>query len=182
MSKIELLKISIERAIENNDFSFLESLLDNLSLDVFIEDDEGMEYFSKYANFILDLIEVNLLFKELKGDVWDVASSLLLKKSYDLSIIIFIILKLFNYLVERKEFEPQLKILQLINNCLDVYPTNENLHLLKIYFIYEILGFQVDWDYVRKIISLLSRENILILKDILKDEYLPEDIKERLDD
>jgi len=217
MSKIELLRISINKAIEEEDFSFLENIIDSIPIDILYEDSESLGYFFEslkeyaqknyekakylaslsylkgltYAKSILNLIEIKIFFNELNNCLIDNSKlneiySLIIKNSDDLTVVTLIIIKLFNYFSKnypsnQKSEDPKIRILNLINECIRINPKNQNIHLLKLSFIYDVLNFEVDWDYIDNLIDILSKENSVVMMDILKDHNIPENIKLKIE-
>ncbi|MCS7165961.1 MAG: hypothetical protein RMJ51_06825 [Candidatus Calescibacterium sp.] len=180
MDKIELLKISIRKALENNDTDFLEGLIDLLPLDIInsIEDEDillGLYEYSqanyekakylasiaylkgvKQAKIILDLIETNALFQQQPSD--NSILSYIIKKSDDILIITLTILRYYRYLIQREVIAPEAKILRIINTAIQIYPKLHNFYILKAYIITEIFQQELDPDFMEYIERRLPKE------------------------
>lgn len=192
----ELLRISINKALESSDFDFLEKLLDYLSADIlenlYKEDYllwaiyeysrknyEKAKYFAyicqlkniKESQIILDLIECSLIFEpqtsKKNKTIEDKIISFLLKKSDDIFIITFTILKYFKYLVDHQATEIDKKILSVINSAIKLCPKAYNLQILKIYVLYEIFKCELEKEYLEEILENLPSESKEILKHLI---------------
>ncbi|MCS7244291.1 MAG: hypothetical protein RMJ36_06125 [Candidatus Calescibacterium sp.] len=191
MNKLELLKASINKAIQNNDTKFIEDLIDLLSIDILenMEDEweyllrglyeycksdyEKAKYFAnmayskgiRQAQIILDLIESSNLFQNVPDE--NKILSFIIKKSDDIFIMTFTILRYYRYLLEMNKSNPEVTILKLINSSIEIYPQIDNLYILKAYIMYEIFKYNIDTDFIEKTSKILQAESREMLMQII---------------
>lgn len=196
MKYVDLLKVSIQKAVESSDIDFLDNLVDFIfssQQNIFLqEQEEGLDeflisfyeysnnnyerakYFAslaylkgiKQAQIILDLIESQELINNLMNH--DKIISFLIKKSDDLFILIFTILKYYKKLISKNNEYANMSLLSLVNRLIDLCPFTNNFYILKVYVLHQILNYEVDWEYINEIMSKLRQEEQEIIKHLIE--------------
>ena len=198
-NKRNLLKISIQKAIQNNDIFFLEELIDQIDNEILedlnLEDYlilalyeysnknyqkakylASLEYYknSKQAQLILDMIDINMIIERAykQKDLQDFENEIitfLIKKSQDLFSITFLILRYIKYMIDKSQKDIENSIIKLINQAIQIYPKGYNLYILKIYVLQKIFEKEIEKEYLEYVLSLLPNESKEVLIELLRE-------------
>lgn len=185
--KIELIKICIRKAIDSGDISFLDRLIDMVSLESLLYENDFIESLYQYCNsnydkvrylasiaylkgkkeakILLDLIESN----SILGDKVDENRllSFLIRNSDDIFIMAFTVLKYFKYLINSGDLNPDVKVMNLLNKSLEIYPNIQNLKILKIYIMYGVLNYEFSEETFDFLTSDFSEDVKQMIRDII---------------
>ncbi|MFN3478724.1 MAG: hypothetical protein ACK4ZM_05115, partial [bacterium] len=122
----------------------------------------------KQAQIILDLVECNLVFNSISDEIIsNKVISLLIKKSDDIFIISFLILKYVKYLTQKREKEVDKIVLNDINKALKLSPQSNNLKILKFY-LYSIFDYDIEENELEYLLKSLPEESREILSYLIK--------------
>jgi len=185
--KIELIKICIRKAIDSGDISFLDRLIDMVSLESLLYENDFIESLYKYCNsnydkvrylasiaylkgkkeakILLDLIESNSIFEDKVDE--NRLLSFLIRNSDDIFIMAFTVLKYFKYLINSGDLNPDVKVMNLLNKSLEIYPNIQNLKILKIYIMYGVLNYEFSEETFDFLTSDFSEDVKQMIRDII---------------
>ncbi|MEN3015610.1 MAG: hypothetical protein ABDH21_06120 [bacterium] len=194
MSKKDLINMSIRKAIEEGNLEFLESLIDLISVEQILDDqelqDEIVQCFYEYcmqnydkakelanisylrgymkAKILLDMIECNNLFNTPLDE--NKLVSFIIRNSDDLFISAFAIFKYIKYLDSMNIKDVDIAVVKFLNGLIELYP-QPNLKILKLYFMHYVFDYDVDMEELELLIGGLPEEK----KEIVKQMILSED-------
>lgn len=185
--KIELIKICIRKAIDSGDISFLDRLIDMVSLESLLYENDFIESLYQYCNsnydkvrylasiaylkgkkeakILLDLIESNSIFEDKVDE--NRLLSFLIRNSDDIFIMAFTVLKYFKYLINSGDLNPDVKVMNLLNKSLEIYPNIQNLKILKIYIMYGVLNYEFSEETFDFLTSDFSEDVKQMIRDII---------------
>lgn len=185
--KIELIKICIRKAIDSDDISFLDKLIDMVSLESLLYENDFIESLYQYCNsnydkvrylasiaylrgrkeakILLDLIESNSIFEDKVDE--NRLLSFLIRNSDDIFIMAFTVLKYFKYLINSGDLNPDVKVMNLLNKSLEIYPNIQNLKILKIYIMYGVLNYEFSEETFDFLTSDFSEDVKQMIRDII---------------